>query len=126
MHLADDPLTIADTGHNVGGWQYLAPALSSWTSGKVRCILGFVNDKDITSILSPLPRDAVYYFTRASVPRALDPETLQNIAATRGLHGTIWPDVAAALTAARADASPTDLIFIGGSTFIVADALRPH
>lgn len=123
MRLADDPLTIADTGHNVGGWQYLAPALSSWSSGKVRCILGFVNDKDISSILSLLPRDAVYYFTRASVPRALDPETLRCIAADNGLGGTTWPDVKAALSAARADASPRDLIFIGGSTFIVADAL---
>lgn len=123
MHIADAPLTIADTGHNVGGWQYLAPALSSWTAGKVRCILGFVNDKDISSILSLLPRDAVYYFTRASVPRALDPDTLQQIAASHGIHGDVSPDVTTALTAARAEASPSDLIFIGGSTFIVADAL---
>ena len=123
MHIADAPLTIADTGHNVGGWQYLAPALSSWTAGKVRCILGFVNDKDISSILSLLPRDAVYYFTRASVPRALDPDTLQQIAASHGIHGDVYPDVTTALTAARTEASPSDLIFIGGSTFIVADAL---
>lgn len=123
MRLSDSPLTIADTGHNIGGWQYLAPALESWQHGKLRCILGFVNDKDISSILSLLPRDAVYYFTRASVPRALDPETLQCIAAGNGIDGTIWPDVASAITAARADASPRDLIFIGGSTFVVADAI---
>ncbi|MDE6503255.1 MAG: bifunctional folylpolyglutamate synthase/dihydrofolate synthase, partial [Muribaculaceae bacterium] len=125
MRLSDSPLTIADTGHNIGGWQYLAPALESWQHGKLRCILGFVNDKDISSILSLLPRDAVYYFTRASVPRALDPETLQCIAAGNGIDGNIYPDVACAIAAARADASPRDLIFIGGSTFVVADAIAP-
>lgn len=123
MRLVGSPVTIADTGHNVGGWQYLADSLSAWPAGKVRCILGFVNDKDINSILTLLPRDAVYYFTRASVPRALDPQLLLDAARCHGIDGTIYPDVAVAIAAARADAATDDLIFIGGSTFIVADAL---
>ena len=123
MRLSDSPLTIADTGHNIGGWEYLAPTLASWPTGKVRCILGFVNDKDISSILSLLPANADYYFTRASVPRALEAEQLLSAARMYGLDGTIYPDVASAVRAAQKEAASNDFIFIGGSTFIVADAL---
>lgn len=123
MQLSDNPLTIADTGHNVGGWQYLASTLSSWPQDKVRCVLGFVNDKDISSILAMLPTQAVYYFTRASVPRALDPAVLLETAKNFSLSGTIWPDVKSALAAAQAEAAPGDLVFVGGSTFVVADAI---
>ena len=123
MKLGDSPLIVADTGHNIGGWQYLARSLSAWSAGKVRCILGFVNDKDINSILSLLPADAVYYFTRASVPRALDQEQLLVAARGHGLDGRAFPDVVSAISAAKDAAGPDDFIFIGGSTFIVADAI---
>ena len=123
MKLGDSPLIVADTGHNIGGWQYLARSLSAWSAGKVRCILGVVNDKDINSILSLLPADAVYYFTRASVPRALDQEQLLVAARGHGLDGRAFPDVVSAISAAKDAAGPDDFIFIGGSTFIVADAI---
>ena len=85
--------------------------------------LGFVNDKDLFSVLPLFPKEAVYYFTKASVPRALDENILKTKAEEYRLHGKSYPDVKSAVAAARTDASATDMIFIGGSTFIVADAL---
>lgn len=110
MKLADAPLTIADTGHNIGGWQYLATTLAAWQKGQVRCVLGFVNDKDINSILSLIPGNVHCYFTRASVPRALDPVELLAIARSHGLDGPVFDDVASAVRAARDQASPDDLV----------------
>ena len=83
-----------------------------------------VNDKDISGVLSMLPQNATYYFTRASVQRALPPETIQALASSFGLHGETYPDVITALHAAKNDASRNDLIFVGGSSFIVADLLK--
>ena len=82
-----------------------------------------VNDKDVRGVLAMLPRRATYYFTKASVRRALDERELQQLAETAGLHGTCWPDVPSAFRAAMASASPKDWVFVGGSTFIVADFL---
>ena len=86
-------------------------------------VIGFVNDKDLSSVLPLFPRDARYYFTRASVPRALDERILMSEAEKYGLHGSCHPSVADALATARQAAGPKDMIFIGGSTFVVADAL---
>ena len=86
-------------------------------------ILGFVNDKDLNSVLPLFPSDAKYYFTKASVPRALNEEMLKAEAARFGLEGDSYPDVKTALDHAMAAAGKSDLIFIGGSTFIVADVV---
>jgi dihydrofolate synthase/folylpolyglutamate synthase len=85
-----------------------------------------VSDKDVHTVLGLLPREAKYYFTQASVKRARPAEELKALAADFGLQGEAWPTVADALAAARADADPEDLIFVGGSSFIVADLLNIH
>lgn len=128
MKLAENPLTICDTGHNIGGWRILSERLRSYP-GKLIMVLGFVNDKDISHILPLMPADAIYLFTRASVPRALAAEDLAAEGAKFGLKGISVPGgVGDAIEKARrmaADmAEDNPMIFIGGSTFVVADALK--
>jgi dihydrofolate synthase / folylpolyglutamate synthase len=86
-------------------------------------IIGFVNDKDLDSVLPLFPDDAKYYFTKASIPRALNEEILKAEAEKYGLYGNSFPDVKTALQGARRNASKSDMIFIGGSTFIVAEVI---
>ena len=86
-------------------------------------IIGMVSDKDISGVLALLPKDAAYYFTKASVKRALPEEELRRLAAEAGLQGDCYPDVPAAVTAAQEKSHPEDFIFVGGSSFIVADLL---
>lgn len=121
--LSEKPLVICDTGHNEDGIKEVLQNLSSYTYKQLHFVIGVVNDKDVSSILKLLPKDAVYYFTKASVPRALPENDLKLKAEEFGLKGTIFPSVKAALKAAKEKAKPNDLIFVGGSTFIVADAL---
>ena len=82
-----------------------------------------VNDKDISSVLAMMPKDATYYFTQASVRRAMPSEELAGLASGYNLKGTCYPTVTDALNAARKDASTGDFIFVGGSCFVVADLL---
>ena len=123
--LSTSPLTICDTGHNIGGWQYLAPRLQKFLDeGKrLHIIFGMVNDKDITHVVALLPKQAHYYFTQASVNRALPAEKLLEIATNFNLKGSTFANVKEAHQAALNNASPEDVIFIGGSTFVVADLL---
>lgn len=117
------PMIVCDTGHNREGLEYVTGQISRIPKTKLHMILGFVSDKDLSLVLPLLPRDAVFYFTKASVPRALDEKILMHEALKYGLRGACYPDVKSALTAARSNARETDLIFIGGSTFIVAEVL---
>lgn len=119
--LADSPKTYCDTGHNVGGISYIVKQLERIPCSQKRIVIGMVNDKDIAHVLEMLPKDAIYYFTQAKVKRALPAEALLTQAKEKGLHGKAFPSVIEAYTAARNEASSDDLIFIGGSTFIVAD-----
>lgn len=121
--IGHNPLIICDTGHNKEGLEYIVNQLSKISKTRLHMVIGFVNDKDLTKVLPLLPKDAIYYFTRASVARALDETTLMEKAADYGLEGESYPDVKTAMKAAVEAASPTDMIFAGGSTFIVADAL---
>ncbi len=121
--LSRKPLTVCDTGHNREGLEYVVRQLKAVQKDKLHIVLGFVNDKDLGSVLPLFPRDAVYYFTRASVPRALDEHLLKAEAARYGLAGEAFHSVQAAVHAARAAAGLQDMIFIGGSTFVVAEAL---
>lgn len=123
MKLRQKPLVIADTGHNEGGWNYLSKRLAGY-GDKLHMVIGFVNDKDVQTILAMMPGKAKYYFTRASVPRALDPELLREKANAFGLEGKCYGSVSEAVCAATEDASEEDVIFVGGSTFVVADLLR--
>lgn len=123
MTLQSSPRVVCDTGHNVGGWEYISRQLASVTTSQLRLVIGFVNDKDITHILDLMPRNAKYYFTQASIPRALAAEEVARIANAKGLCGTCFPTVADAYRAALAESAPDDFIFVGGSTFVVADLL---
>lgn len=117
------PTVICDTGHNVGGISYIVEQLSVQKFDKLHIVMGMVNDKDISGVLALLPKSASYYFTRASVQRALPAEQVKGLAEKFGLRGNSYPDVCTALTAAKAMATDKDLIFVGGSSFIVADLL---
>jgi dihydrofolate synthase/folylpolyglutamate synthase len=121
--LSNNPLIVCDTGHNKEGLEYVLNQINRVPKSGLHMVIGFVNDKDLTSLLPLFPKDAHYYFTKASVPRALDENILMMQAAEYGLIGNSYPDVKTAMTAASETASGTDMIFIGGSTFIVADAL---
>ena len=121
--LQDAPTLICDTGHNVGGITYIVEQLKQQTYRQLHIIIGMVNDKDISGVLSLLPKDATYYFTKASVKRALPAEELCKLATQNGLQGSCYPDVPAAVTAAQEKSHPEDFIFVGGSSFIVADLL---
>ncbi len=121
--LNECPKTICDVGHNVGGFEYIVKQLAQQNYKTLRIVIGMVNDKDIHGVLTLLPKEAKYYFTRAKVARALMPEELQNAALEYGLHGNCYPSVTEAFKAAREEASSEDFIFIGGSCFVVAEAL---
>lgn len=123
--LARNPLTICDTGHNVAGIKLVTEQLARQSYEKLYFILGVVSDKDLDSMLPLLPRDAHYIFTQASVLRAMPVEQLASASLAAGLRGDSCPTIAGALAHAKRIATPADLIFIGGSTFTVADAL-PH
>lgn len=118
-----NPKIICDTGHNVGGFEYISEQLSSEKYDRLRIVLGMVNDKDISKVLALLPKNAIYYFTRASIQRALNEEELQSKGAAFKLNGNAYNTVENAVKSALKEASPNDLIFIGGSNFVVAEAL---
>lgn len=121
LHTA--PRLVCDTGHNIGGFQYIVPQLSAQPCKQLRIVFGMVNDKDINGVLAMMPREATYYFTQASVARALDKHSLQALANQHGLYGNTYPTVKEATTAALTDASEEDFIYVGGSSFVVADLL---
>ncbi len=121
--LGESPKIICDTGHNEGGMQYIVQQLANEKYDRLHIVFGVVNDKDVRKILSMLPRHARYYFTKASIQRALDEQELQKLASAFDLHGDAFASVPDAIQAARLAAQPGDLVYIGGSTFIVADAL---
>ncbi len=122
--VSEHPTVICDTGHNTGGISYIAEQLRTYPSEvQIHIVMGMVNDKDVRNVLKLLPADATYYFTKASVKRALNEDQLCGLAREAGLHGKTYPDVQTAFEAAKAASTEKDLIFVGGSTFIVADFL---
>lgn len=121
--LSSAPTVVCDTGHNVGGIQYIVKQLACQHYRQLRMVIGMVNDKDISGVLSMLPREATYYFTQASVKRALPAGRVKELALQAGLSGEAYPTVSQAIQAALDDAGPEDFIFVGGSSFIVADLL---
>ena len=121
--ILETPVAYCDTGHNKAGIQYIVEQLSRQTYRQLHIVMGMVNDKDISGVLAMLPKDAIYYFTKASVNRALNENEVKRLAGEAGLEGNTYPSVKDAFEAAQASAHPDDFIFIGGSTFIVADLL---
>lgn len=121
--ISNNPTIILDTGHNSGGLIYNMHQLKTEKAEHIRIILGMVSDKDIDSSLSLMPQTAIYYFTKATVKRALDEFSLQKKAQAKGLTGNCYPTVKQAYEAAISSASQNDIIYIGGSNFIVGDFL---
>jgi len=119
--ISDAPKVICDTGHNKEGLSYIVNQLKNENFEKLHIVWGMVNDKDIDSVLELLPKTAKYYFTKASIPRALNEITLMRQAKTVGLQGSAYANVELALKKAKEAANENDIIFIGGSTFVVAE-----
>lgn len=121
--LGHDPLVICDTGHNKEGIEFAVSQILKISHRKIHFMIGFVNDKDLASVLPLFPADAEYYFAKASVQRALDSEILMNEALKYNLKGRAFPDVKTALNMALSCSSSEDVIFVGGSTFVVAEVV---
>ena len=121
--LNKDPLTIADTGHNVAGITEVVRQLAEMSYGKLHFVLGMVNDKDIESVLQLLPRGAEYYFCKADIPRGLDANILAEKAFDMGLRGQVFESVNHAYRSAVNNAHFGDVVFIGGSNFTVAEVV---
>lgn len=127
MQLAQSPLTICDTGHNQAGLQYnlkqLDHLIAAHTNAKLHIVMGFVADKDIEHIIQLFPKNATYYISNAQIPRALPVDQLAEKCSSIGLEFTKYSTVESAYIAAKNAASDNDIIYIGGSTFVVADLL---
>ena len=121
--LGSCPTIVCDTGHNVGGLTYVMEQLKKQTYTHLHIVVGFVKEKDVNSVLELFPKEATYYFCSPAIARGLNVDTLKEIATAKGLQGERYSSVAEALNAAKAQALPTDFIFVGGSTFVVAEVL---
>jgi len=123
QRLGYNPGIICDTGHNVAGISEILKQLNSLRFEKLHMVIGMVDDKDINEVLNLLPKNATYYFTKASIPRALNEEILKEKADKFQLIGKTYTNVSDALNAAKLVAKSDDLIFVGGSTFVVAEVV---
>ena len=133
--LSEHPLIICDTGHNLAGWEYLSKQIKETSEtlkhdyslnsqpSITRIIFGMVDDKDVVSVINLLPKDAEYYFCQASTKRAIESEKIASIAETVGLNGKFFSSVEIAYRNAIENANNNDFIFVGGSSYIVADLL---
>lgn len=121
--IQNNPTVVCDTGHNVGGWNYLAPQIKRQQCNQLRIIFGMVDDKDINSVMYLLPQNAIYYWTQAESKRAIKAERVAEIAIKHDLRGEIFDNVEVAYTKALQDSNKDDFVFVGGSSYIVADLL---
>lgn len=121
--LSENPTIICDTGHNAGGIRYVVEQLRQQKYEHLHIVFGMVKDKNIDAVLQMLPREATYYFTQAHIPRALDATLLQQQALSYGLCGSAYSDTRSALDAAHNAATPDDLIFVGGSNYVIAEII---
>ena len=121
--IQNNPTVVCDTGHNVGGWNYLAPQIKRQQCNQLRIVFGMVDDKDINSVMYLLPKNAIYYWTQAESKRAIKAERVAEIAIKNDLRGEIFDNVEVAYTKALQDSNKDDFVFVGGSSYIVADLL---
>jgi dihydrofolate synthase/folylpolyglutamate synthase len=121
--LERSPLTICDTGHNPDGIREVVSQIGRLNYHQLHFVLGVVEDKNLDGVLSLIPTKATYYFCKANIPRGLDAGVLRKTAIHVGLKGQAYASVREAFDAAKQNASAKDLIFIGGSTFVVAEIL---
>ena len=120
----EHPLTICDTGHNVPGWTYLSEQLKAVPCKHRHIVFGMVDDKDIQGVMALLPKDATYYYTKANNKRAVSEGVLKIYGTELGLQGDTYADVVSAYDAARKAATDKDFVFIGGSSYVVAEFLK--
>lgn len=121
--ISDNPLTICDTGHNADGIKAIVGQISEQIYNHLHFVIGMVSDKDVFEILVLLPKNATYYFCRPDIPRGMDAEELQKIAFKAGLVGNSYSSVRQAYYSAQNNAAANDMIFIGGSTFVVSEVI---
>jgi dihydrofolate synthase/folylpolyglutamate synthase len=126
QRLSNQPTLVCDAGHNVAGITYIVNQLKKEKFNQLHFVIGMVNDKDINGILTLLPQNALYYFTKAGIPRALPENELMRAAHSIRLKGDSYPNVVAAVKAARERSRPDDFIFVGGSMFLVGDLLNNY
>jgi dihydrofolate synthase/folylpolyglutamate synthase len=122
--VSEAPLTICDTGHNVPGWIYLSQQLKAVKCDHMHIVFGMVDDKDIQGVMDLLPQNATYYFTKANNKRAVSENVLKLYGQGKNLIGEAYPDVKTAYQAAKAAADNNDFVFVGGSSYVVADLLK--
>lgn len=121
--LSTNPLTICDTGHNPEGISMVVQQIRQTNFDKLRFVFGMVGDKNPESVLSLLPKNAIYYFCKPNIPRGMEVDTLFEHAQKFGLEGKVYQSVTQAYNSAVNDAGANDLVFIGGSTFVVAEVI---
>ena len=121
--LQDKPLVVCDTAHNEAGISYVLEQIKEIPYEKLHIVFGMVNDKSIDKVLSMMPKEAKYYFTKANIPRAQDEQRLKEMASEYGLKGNVYSNVEDAKIAALLQMGNNDLLYIGGSTFIVAEVV---
>ncbi len=119
--LQRNPLCLADTAHNAEAWHEIAEQLRSYAAPRYHFVLGVSQGKDVAALLNNLPKDGIYYFCQADVPRALPARLLANEAGKFALHGNVIEVVQQAYEHARQQAEPDDVVFVGGSSFVVAE-----
>lgn len=124
--IQDNPIVICDTGHNVGGWHYLSEQIKSQPCEKLHIVFGMVDDKDIDTVMNMLPVNATYYFTQAQSKRAIPASVVEEKGKKYHLEGNSFPHVKDAFHAAIKNANPNDFIFVGGSSYVVADFLATY
>ena len=122
--VSESPTVVCDTGHNPAGWEYLSRQLNEVECKNMYIVFGVVEDKDVDGIMALLPKRASYFFTKASNKRALSERVLQMMGQQLGLSGNVYPSVAEAFSAAKIIAKEGDFVFIGGSSYVVADFLK--
>ncbi|NGY37306.1 bifunctional folylpolyglutamate synthase/dihydrofolate synthase [Flavobacterium sp. XN-5] len=123
QQLGDNPKVICDTAHNKNGLETVLNQIQKETFKKLHIVLGVVNDKDLDQILPLFPKNAIYYFSKPNNPRGLDATILATKASEHGLTGTVFNSITTAYEKALEAAEDTDFIYIGGSTFVVAEIL---
>ena len=121
QQLGEKPTVICDTGHNQDGIRFIVEQLQRLSYKTLHIVWGMVKDKSADEVLTLLPKTAVYYFCAANIPRALPANELKEKAAAYKLIGESYASVGEAIRAARSNADNQDVVFIGGSTFVVAE-----
>ncbi len=121
--LSRNPLVLVDSAHNIGGMKYIVKQLAALSYDQLHMVLGLVREKDHRPIFEILPKEAAYYFAKANVPRGMEADKLASMANEHGLHGKAYSSVSHALNKAKESAKSNDLIFVGGSIYVVAEVL---